>query len=712
MQQLEKVAWDRHSYLFDGQRRFLVSGEFHYFRVPKEDWRRRLRLWKDAGGNAIATYVPWLIHEPEEGRFAFGPEPWRQVEAFLELCAEDHVHVIARPGPYQYSELRGNGVPLWLFEKYPQLLATDLAGKPRSRISASYIHPIFLEKTKAWFDQVCPLLAKYTLDRGGPIAMAQFDNELMGIHEWCGGWDYNAQSMGFGREDGRYASFLRQRYGSIEAVNEAYGTKFASFADARPIEDKGSRSNEDRRRVRDYMEFYFSTIGEYARILMQMMRERGLDVPFVHNSANPGMNAYFREMMRQTGGQVLLGSDHYYTLNMNWEQNNPTPLYASKCYYSMEMLRLMGCPQTVFEMPGGSCSDFPPVTPSDLRACYFMHAALGMKGVNYYILTGGPNPPGMGTTSDIYDYNAAIAADGTVRPLLQVQKEFAQFLHGNSWLAEAGLDSDFSIGLDWDHALAGNYFANRGDLEMSSADAWLFWRKGMYVSAMCGSWSAGMVDLHSDDLLSSTDRPLWVAASVCMARSVQERLVKFVSEGGRLLIAPVIPYLDENFRPCTLLRDFLDGASVSECSGACLRLNAGPVENVQLSGRLFKAQTLPSGAAAMAREVNSGATCGWKVARGKGSLIWLGLQWMHTMNEHSRMVEYLLAECGVRSRVVECDNPNVWTTLRSGAGRRMLFVMNLFSSPMVANIRVPSAGEGKPVRYELPPMTVQPVEIR
>lgn len=61
MQQMAKVSWDGQSYSFGDERRFLISGEFHYFRVPQADWRRRLRLWKDAGGNAIATYVPWLI---------------------------------------------------------------------------------------------------------------------------------------------------------------------------------------------------------------------------------------------------------------------------------------------------------------------------------------------------------------------------------------------------------------------------------------------------------------------------------------------------------------------------------------------------------------------------------------------------------------------------------------------------------------------------
>jgi hypothetical protein len=53
-----------------------------------------------------------------------------------------------------------------------------------------------------------------------------------------------------------------------------------------------------------------------------------------------------------------------------------------------------------------------------------------------------------------------------------------------------------------------------------------------------------------------------------------------------------------------------------------------------------------------------------------------------------QMLEYLLMELRCDSPVVQCDNPNIWTTLRSDGNKRMLFVMNLFSSPMNADIKV------------------------
>jgi beta-galactosidase len=120
---MKKITWDNMSYYFDGNPGFLISGEFHYFRVPKKDWSYRLDLMKEAGANAAATYVPWILHEPEEGVFRFSDAPETDLDGFLTLCREKELSVIVRPGPYHYSEMRYCGLPGWLLRHYPQILA-------------------------------------------------------------------------------------------------------------------------------------------------------------------------------------------------------------------------------------------------------------------------------------------------------------------------------------------------------------------------------------------------------------------------------------------------------------------------------------------------------------------------------------------------------------------------------------------------------------
>ena len=123
----------------NGKPFYMNSGEFHYFRVPQAEWKKRMKLFKEMGGNTISTYIPWLIHEPAEGQFDFD-SPQLNLRHFLDCAAEMELAVIVRPGPYQYSELIYDGLPPWLCMKYPEILARDRHGRVMHYSAVSYLH--------------------------------------------------------------------------------------------------------------------------------------------------------------------------------------------------------------------------------------------------------------------------------------------------------------------------------------------------------------------------------------------------------------------------------------------------------------------------------------------------------------------------------------------------------------------------------------------
>ena len=711
---MRPITFDKLAYRIDGQPTYLYSGEFHYFRVPKADWRRRMQLFKDAGGNCIATYVPWLIHEPSEGDIRFGDVSYRDLEGFLQTAQEVGLYVIARPGPYQYSELKYDGLPGWLCEGYPELHAQTIEGKPFRTSSISYLHPLFLEKVHTWFSYVCPLIARYTVSKGGPVAFTQIDNELTGIHIWFGTLDYNATTFGFGQPQGRYTRYLRQKYADIGALNAAYDTGYAAFEEVRPVLPTNGATLAHIRHAKDYFDFYLSTIAEYAQKLTAEMRQFGIDTPIVHNSANPGMNAHFCETSSALGKSFLLGSDHYYTLDQNWAQNNPTPQYAVNVFCSNEMLRLMGYPPTVFELPAGSLSDWPPVTPHDAKACYMTNLALGMKGSNYYIYTGGPNAPGTGVTADVYDYGASIGPFGEIRPLYQVQKDFGHLVAERPWLAEAHAEFDCRVALDFEHVRADNYWKDRGDALFANCEAYNFLRKGVLSTAFCASLSPAFCNLGTDDWLDDTQTPVIVVAAASMARHNQERIIKFLQRGGRVLITPILPTLDEHLQPCTLLSDFLGSPAISASAGQFTRVTVDQVVNIWNNGDCFLTTRLPTGAKVLGTDEVSGYPVAWRQTVGKdGQAIVLGLRWYHAKREHEQMLRALLLSLGLKQKI-DCSNPNVWTSLRTAGTRSMLFIMNLLSSPMEARVDCrPSWSEGilETGNHELEPMSVKTFEI-
>lgn len=709
------ITFDSKCYYIGGKPAFLYSGEFHYFRVPKKDWRRRMNLFKDAGGNCLATYIPWLLHEPIEGKFDFGPEPdYLDLHGFLEMAHETGLYVIAKPGPYQYSELKYAGLPTWLYDNYPSLRAYNIEGKPLGTGVVSYLHPLFMEKTKRWFDKVCPIIAKQTVKNEGSVAFVQLDNELVGIYENCGSLDYNPETMGFGKKDGRYPEFLKKKYGDVPSVNHSYGCDFREFEEIRPVSPSETKDAFWIRRVKDYFDFCMEVVAEYAESLTNMLRENKITLPVVHNSAHPEMNGFFVETANKLGKQFLLGSDHYYCLRQDWGQNNPTPQYAIHCFYSLEMLRLMGYPPTVFELPGGSMSDWPPVTPDDALACYMTNIALGMKGSNFYIFTGGQNPPGAGTTTDIYDYGAAIGADGAVKPLYQAQKDVGKFLANRPWLAKAKRICDCRFALDFDYSRSRKYWKKRGGFLYSNDEAWDFFKKGALTTAFCAGISPEICNLGSDEWLKDKNTPVFVVSSSSMSAEKQMRVVEFLKSGGNVVVAPVIPVHDENLNPCTILSEYLGSPIQSLSENTYCRINIAEVINVLKNRDAFFTEQLPNCAEIIGKDEMTGKTISWKITpNGKGSAIVLGFNWIHAMREHEKMLLAVLKQIGFKQRV-SCSNPNIWTSLHSDGTRCILFMMNLFTSPFEASASYFYGREYKELslgKFVFSPMSVNFIEF-
>lgn len=710
----QPISFTPEYYLINGKPSYLYSGEFHYFRVPKKDWKRRMQLFKEAGGNCLATYIPWIIHEPEEGNILFGDTDIRDLEGFIQTAKEVGLYLIVRPGPYQYSELRNSGVPEWLTANYPETRVQNIDGTYATAIS--YVHPKVLEKTAIWFEKVCAIFAKYTTDKGGPIAFVQLDNESDGVHLWDAGMDYNKESMGFGKSDGRYPLFLKKKYGSIDKINLAYHTNYKEIEKVGPFNYRTASNVFELREAKDYTDFYFSSIADYFQDLADMVRKSGIQVPLVHNSYNTNASVHYLEAVKRLGNkQFLLGVDHYYNLGQSWAPvNNPDPQWAIRVFQSLETLRLFGFPPTVFEFPGGSLSDWPPITPRDVEAAYMMQLGYGLKGSNYYIFTGGPNPNKFGTTSDDYDYNAAISSDGEIRPLYETEKKIGQFVKENTWLYNSKRVHDCRIAYDLKIARTNEFWINKTGFFVTDPEVYKFSQKGMINTLFCGSYSPELCNLDSDDWMSDTTTPLIVLSSSCMAESSQQRVIDFLKSGGKVLLCPVIPEYDENFKPCTLLKEYIGSPEIKLNTNGNQRISFDVVKNVMSNETNYATVKMPSKAIILGEDENNKLPIAWKIeTENRGKIIFLGIKWQHQMKEHIKMMDEVLNELEIK-QLVKCSNPNLFTSLRTNGEKTILFIMNLYTSPMNGNVEVYSK-DGKNlvqnVSVEIEPMKVQTIEI-
>jgi beta-galactosidase len=339
-----------------------------------------------------------------------------------------------------------------------------------------------------------------------------------------------------------------------------------------------------------------------------------------------------------------------------------------------------------------------------------------LKGSNFYIFTGGPNVPGTGTTADIYDYGAAIGPRGEVRPLYQVQKAVGLFLRKNPWLTEAEQEVGFRLGFDPELPIADLFGTpSRGEWVFSPKDAWSFVHRGALSTAFCAGLSPSLVDLGASDWMDERATPLAVVTSAVMARATQEKLVRFLQAGGRLLLMPVLPTHDEQFEPCTILADYLGGVRTAKHAAQFSRVTVAGVENIFMNGELFALENLPDGTEEIGREEISGKPLAarWKPAGG-GEVIVLGFRWSQGKREHEAMLAGVLKRLGFKARLT-ISNPNVWVTLRTAGDRSALFLMNLLSAPQEVDVHCRPAWSGRMKaagRHRLAPMSVKVILMK
>ena len=156
------IALEGNRILIDGTARTLLCASLFPFRVPREQWRERLKAVKRLGYHMLDVYAPWNFHERERGVYNF--EGQHDLEEFLKEAAEEGLYSLVRPGPYICSEYDGGALPAWV--------TSDAAVKIRQN------DPKFLELVGQWYDHVIPIIARQQYTRGGSVILVQADNEL------------------------------------------------------------------------------------------------------------------------------------------------------------------------------------------------------------------------------------------------------------------------------------------------------------------------------------------------------------------------------------------------------------------------------------------------------------------------------------------------------------------------------------------------------
>ncbi len=528
---------------------FIQAGEFHYFRTPPKEWRHRLNLLKDAGFNAVASYIPWLWHQVEEDMSDFDghSHPMRNLEGFLDLADEMGFLIIPRPGPYIMAETINEGVPPWVFKNYPQAAFIDQYNKVQN--IASYLHPDFLKCVRKWYQAIFQVLTPRQVTRGGKIIMIQLDNE-MGMIQWVRNIiDTNPHTIQ------RFADYIK--YSPEINHTERYPNEnledYLKESILHPDHDTDSIILEDYRR------FYRGYLKEYAAYLINQAVENGMEVPpivNIHGFSNGGKTfpiglSQLIDVMRLPG--VISATDVYPRII---GEGNIHELYLvnemTKALQNQEQAL------TSLEFQSGGNLDF-----SNMRSSFYdLHARLcissGMRAINHYLFFGGENHPVLSETKR-HDWGPPVRKDGSLRG------QYHRYPKLSNALASYGQDlitakptHVTSIGFQLDTFMTEvnnetTYQATKIITHQRERILFDMLARGLTLS----NRPFKAIDLDREDLDVSSNPVLWVMMEKQCHAATQQKLVNFVKDGGTLILAGRMCVEDFEHKSCTILQDAL-----------------------------------------------------------------------------------------------------------------------------------------------------------
>lgn len=158
--------------LRDGKPWLPVMGEFHFSRYPETEWEDEILKMKAGGVQIVASYVIWIHHEEEQGKYDWSGQ--RDLRRFVDLVGKHGLLAYPRIGPWSHAEVRNGGFPDWLVRT---------AGSNLRSNDSTY-----LAHVNRFYNAIADQLRGTLWRDGGPVIGIQLENE------------YNQRGPGRGEE--------------------------------------------------------------------------------------------------------------------------------------------------------------------------------------------------------------------------------------------------------------------------------------------------------------------------------------------------------------------------------------------------------------------------------------------------------------------------------------------------------------------------------
>lgn len=263
------------------------GGDYNPEQWPREVWSEDVRLMRRAGVTVATVGVfSWALLEPEDGRFDFG---W--LDEVMDLLHGVGIRVdlaTATASP-----------PAWLVRAHPEMLPVTRRGVRLEFGSRQHYQPS------------SPVYRRYALRLVRALA------ERYGAHPALEAWHVNNEFACHVQRDysadaaAGFRAWLRERYGTIEALNAFWGTAFWSqaYTGFEQIEPpRASPADSNPGQLLDFDRFSSDAWRECLRAEVALLRELTPGVPVTTN-----FMGFFKPLdYWQWAGEVDFVSDDHY----------------------------------------------------------------------------------------------------------------------------------------------------------------------------------------------------------------------------------------------------------------------------------------------------------------------------------------------------------------------------------------------------------------
>ncbi|MBU1142834.1 MAG: beta-galactosidase [Firmicutes bacterium] len=570
--------YDQGVFKINAEETFVWGGEFHYFRVPKNLWLDRLQKIKDAGFNLVSTYIPWIWHEYQKGDIDLHGRTCaeRDLKSFLDTVKEVGLWLLVRPGPYVMSELVNSGIPEWLIKEHPEIRAVKEDGQFHPSMGlVSYLHPVYLDFVKGWYKKVFTILKDYESELGGPIVMIQYDNEV-GMYHWVTGQgDYSDNTLS------HFKAFIVNKYGK-ELFDHELST-FKDFDHYISLYRQGKTNKEVSFVInQEYKLFFRVFIKDYLEKLIEIATKYGAkSMPVVNIHGFSSVDYGKRGNLYPIGisqlyetakiKDVILAGDYYVG---NIVSENFFDVVLANAF--TKAVQPVNQPLFSAEFQGGFQNGVPRLQPTTHDLKTRLTISNGMNAINYYMFVGGENFEEIGLISRRHDWQSAIGTDGSLRRHYHIIKHIVDLTnaYGKAFV-RAKLSTQTTLSFDPDYYMTefkNDFTRSQANALQNARQNYLY--NGIGKSLVMNNISFDAIDMNHVSHIDPIKNPTLICFSTeWMKKEAQEKLVNYVSEGGKLFLFPEVPTKDLLDRPCHILKDFIDVDIKEKVHGKRVNIN-------------------------------------------------------------------------------------------------------------------------------------------